>query len=161
VSDDRIYYRIFEGGATDTAIKEFSNQWQDARKSWSDFAEKYGAESLYAGDTLQGLMFEPGKEPDGWVSLKKMPKNCFKPKRKKGCPIYKEFASLKATPTGMKLADMLGISPVFEAMAMYMPTFEVIDDLDITVLSLHKDSEIPDGVEALKMSEYWALKESA
>lgn len=70
---------------------------------------------------------------------------------------YREFAALKDKPTGHTMAKLLDVAPIFEGLTIYLPGVELAGDESI--LSLHKDSEVPEGVELLKMSEFWALKE--
>ena len=71
---------------------------------------------------------------------------------------YREFKALGRLPDGMQLARMIGIDIVFCGSYVSFPSFEKVGDE--TLLSLHKESEVPEDVEPMKMSEYWQLKEN-
>jgi len=160
MSDDSIYYIINEGEFTANKIDEFNAKREHAFESWKSFTEKYNAENMYIDNCLRGLEFDKENVPDGWISKRGMPKNIFKPARRKVCMnAYHEFRDLPSMPSGIDLANMLGISPVFTGRSLRTPGFEELGD--IRILSLAEGSSVPEGVTELKASEYWKMKEEA
>lgn len=157
----RAYYKIEPGSTSAQAVSDFTSEYNAVRSEWEDFAKSYKVTRLFANSSLLGLMFEEEdvKPPEGWLSTKGMPASAFKPARKKVCmEAYKVFSKLKSEPSGHRLANLLSVKVVFAENAMHYPTFEYVgEDL---ILSLHEDCEAPEGVVALKASEYYQLKEN-
>ncbi len=113
MSSNRKFYQIVEGGFTDQAVKEFKLSYKAVVDSWAAFSEKYAGQDIWAGSSIEGLIFSEGQEPEGWETIQKLPKNCFKPLRRKVCmDAYKEFKSLERIPGVFELRNKLGCGDV-------------------------------------------------
>lgn len=154
----RMYYRIKEGSPLEQSVKRFKKFFNEVRDEWWNFTKKHGANSMYAGNTLQGLLFENGVAPIGWKSTQGLPANVFRPLASKAPDAYREFQNLQWKPDGRDLGKEIGIDSVFAADAVYHPGFKYIGDE--CCLSLYEGSEVPEGATLIKMSEYWAAVEA-
>ena len=159
MSEEDIYCIVEEGLFADQQITAFFQRMVDVNQQWADFAAEHGCGSMYADNRLLGLQFDdPDAVPEGWSSPRGYPSNVYKPARRKPCmSAYTQLKSLDTKPSGMELAKMLGISPVFTGRSLRTPGFEKIGETK--VLCLAKGSDIPEGVTQIKASEYWRMKE--
>ena len=96
-------FRVPAGSKTEAAIIEHNRKTMDAKKAWSDFAEKHGAKQLYCSTKLSGLVFD-GDRPDGWVRAKKGV-NAFRPSLKR--PLSDEAKEFKSLPVSPSMIDWL------------------------------------------------------
>lgn len=159
MSNDRTFYTMTENGPAEKAWKEFTTTHRATMDSWCEFTKKYGATEYYAGDFLRGILLTKDQVPEGWLSPAKLPKNCYRPQRRKVCmDAYNEFSTLNGKPDGIAFSRMLGIDIVFAGSKVYFPTVEIVAGKPI--LSLHNNSEVPKGAVLLKTSDYWKLKEA-
>lgn len=158
MSEDSAYYVVTPGGFAEEQIDKFFEKMVEVDQQWKDFASKHNSKNMYIGRNLSGLEFERSEVPLGWTSNSKLPANIYRPARLKVCmEAYKEFKALKSKPSGLDLANMLGIGAVFSGMRLSTPGFEKIGDTK--VLILHPESKVPEGVTPIKTSEYWKMKE--
>lgn len=159
MSEDRKYFKVGAEGFAEKAIVAFKLMHTNTNTKWFEFAKKFGATELFTSHYVMGVMLNEDEVPEGWNSPKKLPDGCYKPQRRNICmDDWNQFNMLGCKPTGLKLAELLGIQPVFKSGSLAFPVFEEVNGE--TILSLHTDSETPEGLIELKMSEYWALKET-
>ena len=157
MSQNRKYFKLTPGGKAEAAVNEFTGMWQEAKSSAAKFSEKYsGDRILRKGGRVLGLTFKDSP-PDGW-KLENREYSAYRPVKKHLPEVYDEFKNILPTPSAHKLAELLGVEPVWtDSLEIHFPNFQYIGDL--CILDQHVDSEIPEGATPLKMSEYWALKE--
>jgi hypothetical protein len=161
MSQERTYYRLVKGGFAETVIIKFQADGQLCAEKWLAFAKKYKAARLFGGDSVTGLELKKEDVPEGWKSTKDLSRNSYRPLKRKVClSAYNEFSSLGSKPNAFRLCKDLKIDLTMSGMMLAYPHYQQINFEFI--LSLPKFSNIPEGVifPALKMSEYWALKES-
>jgi hypothetical protein len=158
MSDDSVYCKVEEGGFTEQQINAFHEQTIATHEAWKAFSEKYNSDNMYIGNNLRGLEFKADDVPEGWTNTGQLPRGVYKPARRKACmDAYHEMKRLPTLPSGLDLAKMLNISPVFTGFSMRTPGFTAIGDEKILILA--EGSDIPEGVTQLKTSEYWAMVE--
>lgn len=63
-------FRVPAGSATEQAIKAYVQAKSDAVDAWVAFADRHGADRMWYSSTLDGLIFDEGKPPAGWVQCK-------------------------------------------------------------------------------------------
>ena len=159
MSEERTYYKMTPGGAAEKAFNEWCSQLEEAKNSWFAFAQEFGVEQVFADNRLRGLMFDSGDAPEGWASTAKLPTGAYKPQRRKVCmEAYDAFKALPSKPSNIVFAKLLKVDAVFKSSCMHLPGIVAVGDEYL--LSLHVESEVPEGVEPLKMSEFWAMKEA-
>ena len=156
---DRNYYKFVAGGFAAEQFEKHRESHRAAMDEWEKFIEKYGADQWFSNTQLLGLVFEDSQAPKGWRTSKKYPSTVYYPARKKECmEAYIEHKALPLLPDTSGFTKLLGIDCVLTENRMHFAGFEQIGEE--ILINLHVDSEVPDGLEKLKMSEYFAMKEA-
>lgn len=157
--------RLFEvtrDSDTYNAIQSYLDIHVEVSDSWTAFCEKYGAEQMYGNSSLQGLIFERGKQPEGWINPKHYGHSrAYRPNlRDKACAdAAKEFKALPSKPDMLKWLEMLGIPlHVGTGRAFKTPGFKKIDGT--YYLTASEGCAVPDDVEEVPMKKVAQLEEA-
>ena len=155
---DRIFYKLDPAGPTLACIKSVVNQRAECALAWEAFAVEHGAEEWLCNDWLLGVKLDD-PDVDVWHNTQKLPGGVYKPRRVKGSMLLKEFNALPRKAGCSDIARRLGIDTPCDGRAMFYPSWEYIGGE--VYLTLHEDvKHVPADATALKMSEWYALKEA-
>ena len=156
--------RLFEvkaGSHTCKAIQAYLDARQLAADAWGRFCEKYGAEQYFAGDSLQGLLFDHGKQPEGWINPKHIGHSkVYRPNlRDRACKdAAQEFRALPSKPSSFKWLEMLDIPlHVGDRRSFKTPGFKKIEGT--YYLTATEGCAVPDDVDEVPGKEVVRLLE--
>lgn len=137
-------FRVPAGSKTEQVIIDHNRKAMDAKKAWSDFAERHGAKQLFYGASLSGLIFD-GDSPDGWVRAKKGV-NAFRPSLKGPLSdAAKEFKSMPVSPSMIDWLYALSLDVIPDSSGRFKsPGYCKIDDT--FYLTAADGCPIPDDV---------------
>lgn len=156
-------FEVVPNSNTDKAIDDYQNRAQKALDAWASFCRKYGSENYFAGNRLEGLIFENGACPDGWTnSDRNTPSSCYRPSlRDKQCAeAAAEYKSLPSKPNMMEWMDALGVGlHVGDNRSMKSPGFKTISGK--RYLTGSPGCGMPDDVRIIPHDELVALHEQA
>lgn len=156
---DKIYAIVPKGTNTYNAVNKYWDEMKSCEKVWLEWSKKYGAENIYSGNILSGVVFRENADavPDGWINKdfrnRKMPYGVYRPKKAVAPEAYKEMCEL---PRSMSRTDLC--FAIHGTLTMYADGFHEIGDTLIMVIA-NKDM-IPGDVKVIKTSEYYAMKEA-
>jgi hypothetical protein len=164
------YFKVI-GGAVMDALNKWKAEYTVKRDARNAAMEEFGADKYFGNSAgLQGLVFTPGKEPEGWEKVRGH-YDVYKPtgKTKAGRELRRRLARLDVPDALQFQRYVLGEKTdnpfrFMDGLSMYYMVFETIGE--VTILKVpktpQKDQWTPpdDQCIPLKTSEYWQIKES-
>lgn len=148
-------FRVAEKSHTHKAIQAYLDARQLATYAWGEFCGKYGAEQYFAGDSLQGLLFDHGNQPKGWINPKHVGHSkVYRPNlRDKDCrSAAQEFKALPDMPSSFKWLEMLDIPlHVGDRRSFKTPGFKKIEGT--YYLTATEGCAVPDDVEEVSAKD--------
>ena len=155
-------FRVLDNSNTYRAIQRYLDAHEATAKAWGDFCNKYGASQYLSADDLQGLMFEHGEQPAGWiVPAHSQHSRAYRPSfRDKACSdAAKEFKALPSKPSMFTWLDMLGIPlKIGDRRAFKTPGFKKINGT--YYLTASEGCAVPDDVVDVPNDEAGQLLEA-
>ena len=153
-------FKVTNGSDTHKAIQQYIDLHSEAESAWTDFCKKYGAEQYFAANRIEGLIYERGQEPEGWINPKNVQiSRAYRPSlRDKACSeAAEEFKALPSKPGSFKWLEMLGIPlHVGDKRSFKTPGFKRIGEA--FYLTASEECGIPDDVKELSGSDAAALQ---
>jgi len=148
-------FRVPADSATHKAIQNYLDIHQSVTQAWFEFCEKYGSDQIYSNDQLNGLIFEHGKQPEGWINPKHVGySRAYRPNlRDKACAeAAKEFKALPRKPSMFEWLEMLSIPlHVGDRRSFKTPGFKKIGDT--YYLTATEGCAVPSDVEEVPSKE--------
>lgn len=160
----RSYWLVREGGSTAAVIADARKQMRDFNAAVNGLQKEIGASAILTYGHLRFAAAQfPGDPPTGW---RKCSEGYTPDKRSKtGRAIQKRIDSIPGGVDAWELSSMLskalgGDYTHWGNDVVSLSSFETWDEKSILSIP-EKCSVTPPDCERLKMSEYWAIRESA
>lgn len=169
--EDRLIFIATPNGETHKAIEAFHALANSAYEAQRNYASSIGARAWFGRGGITALLFEkePTEMPKGFRrDFKSDQQGMFAivpdKKTKDGKARAEELKGLPRSPDLMDFSKSIGFNFIIRNMRMMLASFETLGETRFVTIPKYEDESkqfIPPDCTTLKLSEYYAMKESS